>query len=468
MADEKTFTKEFRESLENKRIGSNFLGILNDIKRRPSDAAKELEISNEEIQNIINGDTRLSSEIVSKAIKIWPVNARDFYTMHDDCPDGLKIMSCEDSVKSSRIMHRSGKPYYEYRDTAMSSVGPFRPEWIEQLCIVDNDEPNNKQVQWNNGHFMHQFTYFIGDVNFYYIDENGEKKVAVMNTGDSNYITPFIPHSFATRKGASKNGLILALTYGNQLAADTQQELSAVGEELSLPYWLDFSSRKNAFALLLNFHRNCASLSFDELEKRTSISKEKLIQYENSSEIPSYETIVSLAAAMNVNARDLLPNDVIEDKVIVQYYKDSAKWDFPETTKAYEIVELAHSRNLPFSKAFEFTTLKENDSNSLEELDLIVGLHQYIYNVGESTIRLNWKINNKSNLEELKPGDSVYIKPNVLHNFRNKGKLMVLRIAGRIAGDAQRELSSLDKNDAHRAISEVSMWFDPHEKINIE
>ena len=54
MADEKTFTKELRESLENKRIGSNFLGILNDIKRRPSDAAKELGISKEEIENIIN------------------------------------------------------------------------------------------------------------------------------------------------------------------------------------------------------------------------------------------------------------------------------------------------------------------------------------------------------------------------------------------------------------------------------
>ena len=130
MADEKTFTKEFRESRENKRIGSNFLGILNDIKRRPSDAAKELEISNEEIQNIINGQIRLSSEIISKATKIWPVNARDFYVMHDDCPNGLKIMRCEDSVKSSRIMHRAGKPYYEYRDTAISSVGPFRPEWI--------------------------------------------------------------------------------------------------------------------------------------------------------------------------------------------------------------------------------------------------------------------------------------------------------------------------------------------------
>ena len=113
MADEKTFTKELRESLENKKMGNNFLGILNDIKRRPSDAAKELEISEEEIENIINGNSRLSSEIISKATKIWPVNARDFYIMHDDCPSGLKIMRCEDSMKSSRIMHRGGKPYYE-------------------------------------------------------------------------------------------------------------------------------------------------------------------------------------------------------------------------------------------------------------------------------------------------------------------------------------------------------------------
>jgi len=450
------------------RFGNHFLGMLNDLKRRPEDAANELNVPLKEIMDIIDGKKEVTTEIISRAVKIWPVNYRDLFLIRDDCPNGIKIMRNEDSAKSSRVMDRGGLPYYEYRDTAMSTVALFRPEWIEELCIVEDNDPNNLAVQWNNGHFMHQFTYFIGDVNYYYRGPDGEKKVAIMNTGDSVYGTPFRPHSFATRKGAKKNGLILALTYGNQLSADTQQELSAIGEELSLPYWLDFSSRKNAFALLLNFHRNCASLSFDELEKRTNISKEKLIQYENSSEIPSYETIVSLAAAMNVNARDLLPNDVIEDKVIVQYYKDSAKWNFPETTKAYEIVELAHSRNLPFSKAFEFTTVKENDSNSLEELDLIVGLHQYVYNVGESTIRLNWKINNKSNLEELKPGDSVYIKPNVIHNFRNKGKLMVLRIAGRIAGDAQRELSSLDKNDAHRAISEVSMWFDSHEKTNVE
>ena len=68
------------------------------------------------------------------------------------------------------------------------------------------------------------------------------------------------------------------------------------------------------------------------------------------------------------------------------------------------------------------------------------------------------------NQEKINPGDSIYVKPFVPHNFRGNGKLMVLRIAGRIAGDAQRELSTLDKNDAQRAILETSMWFDPKGK----
>ena len=38
-----------------KKIGINFLGILNDIKRRPEDAARELEVSLEEINSILIG-----------------------------------------------------------------------------------------------------------------------------------------------------------------------------------------------------------------------------------------------------------------------------------------------------------------------------------------------------------------------------------------------------------------------------
>ena len=444
------------------RFGHYFLSLINDLKRRPEDAAKALGISSEDIMNIIEGRKEISSEIITRAKKIWPVSSRDFYLIEDDCPSGIKIMRAEDSIKSSRIMERGGSPYYEYRDTAVSSVGLFRPEWIEQLCVVDDNNPNNIAVQWNKGHFLHQFTYFIGDVNYYYLGPDGQKKVAIMNTGDSVYGTPFRPHSFTTRKGASKNGLILALTYGNQLAGDTQQEMSVMGKELVMPYWLDFSSRKKAFYALLKFHMSCASLSFEEFSKRTGIDKDKLIQFKKSLDIPSYEEIITLAKALNINSRDLLPPDIIEDKVIGKYYKDAPHWYFPETTKAYHIVELSHSRSLPFSKAFEFTVEKNNNT----KLDLQVSLHQYIYNVGDGDIKLNWKTKNTFKHDVLKPGDSAYVKPNVPHNFRGKGKIMVLRIAGRIPGEAQRELSLFEKNDAHRAISEATMWFDNKRSSN--
>ena len=442
------------------RFGNYFRGLLNDLKRRPEDAAKELDMPLEDIMDIIEGRKEISLDIIKRAKKIWPVSTRDFFLIEDDCPNGIKIMRAEDSAKSSRVMERGGSPYYEYRDTAVSSIGLFRPEWIEELCEVEDNDPNNNTVQWNKGHFLHQFTYFIGDVNYYYIGPDGKKRVAVMNTGDSVYGTPFRAHSFTTRKGASKNGLILALTYGNQLAGDTQQELSIMGKELGKPYWLDFSTRKKTFAALLNFHRICASLSFDEFSKRTGVDKNELIQFEKGLEIPSYEMSIILAKALNVNSRDLLPPDVIEDKVIVKYYKDAQHWYFPESTRAYHIVELSHSTTLPFSKALEFTIEKSNDN----ELDLQVCLHQYIYNVSDDYIELNWKTKNTMKHDVLKPGDSAYIKPNIPHNFRGKGKLMILRIAGRIAGDPQRELSYLNEHDVNRAISETTMWFDPKTK----
>jgi methylphosphonate synthase len=307
---------------------------------------------------------------------------------------------------------------------------------------------------------MHQFTYFIGDVNYYYQGPDGEKKVAVMNTGDSVYGAPFRPHSFATRKGASKNGLILALTYGNNLLI-SQQELSTLGVELGLNFYLDFSSKERAFSSLLKFNRENMSLTHEEFAKRSGIPKETIEGLENSiTSLPDDEMLSKLAKALNVNVRDLYPPDSIEDKVIVRYHKDAPRWFYPES-KAYEIVELAHSRYLPFSKALEFNIKKgEND----QILDIKMGLHQYIYNVGDSPVEFNWKINNIMNHEKINPGDSIYVKPFVPHNFRGNGKLMVLRIAGRIAGDAQRELSTLDKNDAHRAILETSMWFDPKGK----
>ena len=447
---------------ENRRIGLNFLSILNDIKRRPEDAAKELGVSTQEINEIISGKKELSFEIVKRATEIWPLNFRDFFLISDDTTNGVKIMRMEESEKSKRTMLRAEKPYYEYRDTAMSRVALFRPEWIEELCIVDDNNPENPFAQWNDGHFMHQFTYFIGDVNYYYKGPDGEKKIAVTKTGDSVYGTPFRPHTFTTRHGAIKNGLILALTYGNKLAADTQQELAAIGDELGIQFHLDFTTRENAFSSLLKFYIDASSLTISELSNRTKISKNILEQYvNNSSSVPSLEEITKIATALNIQTRDLLPPDTIEEKVLVRNHDDAPRWLYPDSTQMYELVELVNSKNLPDSKALELT-IRSPDLDDI--LDLKMGLHQYIYNVGDTTISFTWEHNEKKYCEQINPGDSIYIKPFIPHNFRQRGKILVLRIGSRITGDAQREFSCFDKHDAKRAIQETQMWFDPKGK----
>jgi hypothetical protein len=442
------------------KFGRNFLGILNDIKRRPEDAARELGVSLDEIQLIIDGKKKISQELIERAIKVWPINARDFFIIHDDCPLGVKIMTSKESEKSSRIMNRAGKPYYDYRDTAMSTNAPFRPEWIMELCSVENNDPNNIDVQWNNGHFMHQFTYFIGEVNFYYKIPNGERKVAVMNTGDSMYITPFVAHTFTTRKNSKQNGLILALTYGSKLTGDVQQELSSLSAELGSNFALDFSSKEHAISSLLNYHRVSSSISFDELSSRTNIPSEKLSNFEEGLQIPSNEEFSKLAIGLNINVRDLLPNDIIDDKVIVKHHDEGKKWYYPSTTKAYQFLELASTRALPFSKAYEVIV----NNNEDDTLDLSIGLHQYVYNLGETNIHINWIIENKQHQEIIYPGDSLYVKPFLKHNFRGEGKILILRIGGKIVGDSQRELSFIGKESAKRAISETMQWFDPKGK----
>jgi len=453
---------EKQEESQSKKLiksGKNFLGILNDIKRRPEDAARELKVSLDEINSILSGKKELSADIIEKATKIWPVNARDFYIIHDDCPQGIKIMRSEESKQSSRIMERAGHPYYEYRDTAMSKTAPFRPEWIMELCSVDDNDPRNKLVQWNNGHFLHQFTYFIGEVNFYYIDSDGEKKVAVMNTGDSMYITPFVSHSFASRNGAKQPGLILALTYGSKITGDIQQELSTL-LNLGQEFALDFSTVEKSTSALLKYFREISSLSLDEISKRANIPTNKIVEFESGKTTPSNIDLQNLAKALTTNLRDLLPNDKTENKVIVKHHDEGKKWFYPNQTRAYEFVELANTTTLPYSKSFEIK-INNVDNN---ELDLRAGLHQYVYNIGNNTITINWILDGQIFSEKIHPNDSLCIKPFVEHNFRGEGKLLVLRIGGKIVGDSQRELSFVGKENTKRAISETMQWFNPKGK----
>ena len=199
--------------------------IINDLKRRPLDASKDLNLNPKIFNKYLKGEIKIDENFIKKAVKVWPVNISDFINPKYQKTNNFRIMRFKESLKTKRIMKRGGKDYYEYRDTVMDKDAPFRPEWIRELVYVKTNSPNEKDLKWNRGHLLHQLTYFVGEVNFYYIDKNNKKRTAAMNTGDSMYIAPYIPHTFASRNKICE-GYIVAITFSDKITNDVQNEIS--------------------------------------------------------------------------------------------------------------------------------------------------------------------------------------------------------------------------------------------------
>jgi methylphosphonate synthase len=454
---------------ENKRAAENFQSILNDLKRRPEDAAADLDLDLSDVLSILAGKTAVTQEIVEKATQVWPVSNRDFYLLRDDAPQAVRVMRAAESAASSRTMKRAGEDYYEYRDTAMSSVAAFRPEWIRELCVVDDNDADNASVQWNNGHFLHQFTYFIGPVNFYFKDSNGTKSVAVMNTGDSMYIAPYVPHTFTTRRNsAGENGLILALTYGNKLTGDAQQELSLLGRDEASSIILNFDTADRATGELIRFHREALTMPISELAVRLQQPLEVLEAIERGETRPDANLLETIARELNVSIRDLLASGAGADRVQVQLAAEARRWSATsdDGAAAYDITELCGALQLPFSKALELEVKVSEDD---ESVPLQAGLHQFIYNIGMSAVKICWTANSTRYSDVVDPGDSLYMKPGVEHAFSGvSGRLLVLRIGGRVGGDTLHELSTVGRGYLPRILGESMQWFDPKGRSDID
>jgi len=426
-----------------------FRKILNDLKRRPEDAALELNISSEEINKILNGQADPDFRLLKKATKIWPINLNDFFGIEDDTTNNYKIFTKTDSDKTIRIMQRKNKPYYKYKDTVMSKISPFRPEWIEELVIVNDSNPENPNVVFNNGHFLHQFTYFIGPVNFYYIDENGKKKLEEMNTGDSMYISPYTPHSFTTRKNKeNKLGLILALTYTDKIDNEVLNELSVIGNELAKKYLSIYNNEIDGFKKNVQYYLNLSSLTEENFEKISNINLKKIY---NTNSMPSLEDTEKIASALNINLKDLIPNKKFTSVKIGRYEK-SLEWNYPsKENHIYKFVELTNVNQLPCSKALELSVILEEDHDTFLE----VPAHQYLYNIGET----DCVFETEKIKQKFSPGDSIYLKPNVKHKFLRKSKILILRIGGKIYGENLFHISSLSEKNLQRLINDNQPWF---------
>jgi methylphosphonate synthase len=346
-------------------------------------------------------------------------------------------------------MQRKNKPYYKYKDTVMSKISPFRPEWIEELIVINDSNPENPDVVFNNGHFLHQFTYFIGPVNFYYINENGKKNLEEMNTGDSMYISPYTPHSFTTRKNKENRlGLILALTYTDKVDNEVLNELSVIGNELAKKYLINYNNEIDGFKKNLQYYLNLSSLTEENFEKINNINLKKIY---NTNSIPSFEDLGKIASALNINLKDLIPYKRFTS-VKIRKYEKNLEWNYPsEKNYTYRFVELTNVNQLPCSKALELSVIVEEDHETFLEIPT----HQYLYNIGKTDCILEIdKIKQK-----FSPGDSVYLKPNVRHKFLRKSKILILRIGGKIYGENLFHISSLSEKNFGRLVNDNKPWF---------
>lgn len=443
-----------------RRAGATFRSVINDLKRNTEAAAADLGVPPEVITEIIAGERDLPAGLLRRAVEVWPVNERDFLPVHDDAPDGVRICRAAESAATSRVFQRGGADYYEYRDTAMSRVAMFRPEWIKMLRPVSDSRPDNPAVCWNKGHFLYQFTYFVGEVNYYY-EWEGRRHCAEMTTGDSVAGLPYAPHTFTYRAGGS--GLILALTYGGRLLGDAQHELGALGAGLAQRYaGAGEPTIGSTGAALLRERLDDTMTTVSRLAADSGVPESRLEELLAGKDVPGAEELTALAGALRVSVRDLLPvaGDEHEGVSIVRR-AEAPTWTWPDTgPPAYEVRGLAGTLICPDSRALELTVAGRDQRAAM----LRTGLHQYCFVIGPDPVRLRWESGGTAREEILNSGDSLYVKPFVPHGFTQaeagRSTVLVQRIGGKVAGDTRREAYALGAPTLRRLISDTGQWYD--------
>ena len=449
-----------------KLMGARIRSELNDIKRTPEAAAEELEFSAGKIHKIIEGNCSFEDihKLIDKMEGVYQIDSSDLYIPLDDCVNGIRVMSANKSKASSRIFTRKDKtgsrtPYYEYRDTAMSRLGPFKPEWIKELRVVKDLDPENPDVVYNNGHFLHQTTFFIGPVNFYW-EANGKKYSREMNTGDSNYITPFHRHSFSSRD-ESKDAIIIAVTFGGDVRR-AQKELYILGEERTKDLFIDYRNSNRAIAQLIKQHIKNENLSISNLEDRiTSMNLHfstdlKLLLNENHSVLNSDKK--TIAKALNIELSDLMIPAYNPKEEVVVKQKDRGYFYPNSKESVYKIHSLARTSKMPLMKGFDIEVLRKTEPTDKFKSPL----HYYIFNYGGTDVKFNWEIDGKKYKKVMRHEDSIYVQPLVGYSFSNLGnenaRILAIGVSGAINLSTQKELSYF--SDLRRVARETKQWFD--------
>ncbi|HET7875503.1 MAG TPA: helix-turn-helix domain-containing protein [Methylomirabilota bacterium] len=439
------------------RAGATFRALIEDLRRDEETAAAKLGLEVVSLREMLAGERPIPPEILRRAVRRLPVNRRDLPPLHDDCPDGVRLMRRSESAASRRVVRRRGRDCYEYRDTATSRLCAFRPEWIRMLQVVDGEDPDDPRVAWDRGQLLHQFTYIVGDIN-YYFEWAGRRSCAAMRAGDSVWARPFAPHGFAAR-GSDRPSFILALTYGVGLVGDVQHELAALGVDAARRYALPVADGAAAGAALLRMHAGDAGLTAGALARLAELPAARIQSLLDGATQPANGEVEWLAEALGVHARELLPPIMdLTEGVRIQRAGESPRWGYPDEREPhYRLSRLAGSRLHPSTRALE---VEVRAACGGEAASLETGLHQYVYCLGPGPVRFGWSVDGRGFEDVMETGDSAYVKPFVPHRWWRPSParaawLLVLRVPGKVRADAMTELGAMPAEAMARAVAEA-------------
>ena len=344
-----------------KALGSRLLAELNDLKRTPEALAHDIGWAAADVEAVIEGTAGYDTAVglLRAVAEAYPVSLADLWLDPDDTDGGARIMRAGESETSTRVFQRLDRggtktDYYEYRDTAMSRTAPFKPEWIRELRVVADADPDNPDVAYNNGHLLHQTTFFIGPVNFYW-ELDGVRHCAELDTGDSNYITPFVPHSFTSRD-PNRSALIIAVTYAGEVRR-AMTEFGRIGAHAANEMAGDLRDAASVFAAKLKRHLATESLSRVQLVERLTAAgltgpRADAIA---AGDIPDGEELSRLAGVLNIRIADLttLPLAAAQE-VVVRRAAECPERAYPDDNcPAYRLTELARTPHQPGLKGFQ-------------------------------------------------------------------------------------------------------------------
>ena len=449
-----------------KKIGQRFLSEANDLKRTFKSICDELALEEHRLEKILSGESSYDEAVKLAQIlsSNYPVKLSDLLLDIPDHFNGVKMMRYEDSVSSKRIFNRPDKdgnrtPYYEYRDTATAKMSPFKPEWIKELRVVDNSNPENHDVAYNNGHFLHQMTAFIGPVNFYW-EIDGKKYCKEMDSGSSNYITPFIKHSFTSRD-SSKPAIIIAVTFASD-AGRAKNEFYSIGNERIQSYILDNRDPNKALTKLIKQIIEDRCLNVEQLANLASKKgiELDLVELLDPNSSKSEENLGSLSTLLNVMPGVFeIPSHHAKNDVEVKDHDVSESFIFNSNPSKpdYIINTLAGNNRMPLMNGFNLNVVSKKDSNSSK---LITSLHSYLFNHGEADIEIQWSHDGEEFKDTIRPNDSMYLEPKISHKFWKKSEanaaLYIFRVGGEINLSVQKEISSFANSS--RMIENIA-WF---------